>query len=275
MSLTPLDLTETPAPRAPQSRARWKLFAVLVILALLAPTPWLARRGASKLAFFRVRNVVVEGTRYLSPDTVVSRLSIDTLRSVFDDTPPLERRLRTLRQVADVKITRKLPGTLIISVSENPPVALAPGPQGLEPVDSLGISLPIDPALDPPLDLPIANQRDVALTRMLGDIRERSSALFRRISEVSRTGSGDVLLLLTSGSTPMRRPPGDSATSQADSATTSYVNSPEMLRVRARVGVSAARLTDIFPVEFDLRRRGARVAELDLRYRDQVIARLQ
>jgi hypothetical protein len=28
-------------------------------------------------------------------------------------------------------------------------------------------------------------------------------------------------------------------------------------------------------VELDLRRRGARVAELDLRYRDQVIARLQ
>jgi hypothetical protein len=48
-----------------------------------------------------------------------------------------------------------------------------------------------------------------------------------------------------------------------------------MLRVRAKLGVSATRLTDIFPVEFDLRRRGARVAELDLRYRDQVIARLQ
>jgi hypothetical protein len=73
----------------------------------------------------------------------------------------------------------------------------------------------------------------------------------------------------------MRRSPIDSAALQADSATASNVNSPAMLRVRARVGVSAARLTDIFPVEFDLRRRGARVAELDLRYRDQVIARLQ
>jgi cell division protein FtsQ len=275
LSLTPLDLNETPAPRAPQSRARWKLFAVLVILALLAPTPWLARRGASKLAFFRVRNVVVEGTRYLSPDSVVARLGIDTLRSVFDDTPPLERRLRGLPQVADVKIRRKLPGTLIVSVSENPPVALAPGPQGLEPVDSLGISLPIDPAGEPELDLPIVNQRDVALTRMLADIRLRSSALFRRISEVSRAGSSDVILLLTSGSAPMRPSPVDSAIQRTDSASSSNVSSPDMLRVRAKVGVSAARLTDIFPVEFDLRRRGARVAELDLRYRDQVIARLQ
>ena len=275
MSLTPLDLNEKPAPRAPPSRGRWKLFAVVVILVLLAPTPWLARRGASKLAFFRVRNVVVEGTRYLSPDSVVSRLGIDTLRSVFDDTPPLERKLRAMRQVADVKISRRLPGTLIITVSENPPVALAPGPQGLEPVDSLGVSLPIDPAREQMLDLPIANQRDVALTRMLADIRLRSSALFRRISEVSRTGSGDVLLLLNSGSAPAAPSRADSAASPLDSSAASAAPSPDMLRVRARVGVSAARLTDIFPVEFDLRRRGARVAELDLRYRDQVIARLQ
>jgi hypothetical protein len=35
------------------------------------------------------------------------------------------------------------------------------------------------------------------------------------------------------------------------------------------------RLADIFPVESDLARRQARVKELDLRYRDQVIARLQ
>jgi len=35
------------------------------------------------------------------------------------------------------------------------------------------------------------------------------------------------------------------------------------------------RLADIFPVENDLARRQVHVDELDLRYRDQVIARLQ
>jgi hypothetical protein len=39
--------------------------------------------------------------------------------------------------------------------------------------------------------------------------------------------------------------------------------------------VTARRLAEIYPVEGDLARRRARVAELDLRYRDQVIARLQ
>jgi hypothetical protein len=45
--------------------------------------------------------------------------------------------------------------------------------------------------------------------------------------------------------------------------------------VRAMADVTAERLADVLPVERDLARRQARVAELDLRFRDQVIARLQ
>jgi hypothetical protein len=48
-----------------------------------------------------------------------------------------------------------------------------------------------------------------------------------------------------------------------------------VVRVRALTGLSVVRLADIFPVESDLARRQARVEELDLRFRDQVIARLQ
>jgi len=44
--------------------------------------------------------------------------------------------------------------------------------------------------------------------------------------------------------------------------------------VRAMHDVSAARLAEIEPVEQDLARRGLHAAELDLRYKDQVIARL-
>lgn len=44
--------------------------------------------------------------------------------------------------------------------------------------------------------------------------------------------------------------------------------------VRAMASVDLARLSDIEPVERDLAQRQLRPAELDLRYRDQVIARL-
>jgi len=45
------------------------------------------------------------------------------------------------------------------------------------------------------------------------------------------------------------------------------------LPVRTRLDVSLNRLAEIDPVLTDLARRQVRVAELDLRYRDQVIAR--
>jgi cell division protein FtsQ len=48
-----------------------------------------------------------------------------------------------------------------------------------------------------------------------------------------------------------------------------------VLPVRAMTNVTVGRLTEIYPVEEDLARRQRRAAELDLRYRDQVIARLQ
>jgi hypothetical protein len=45
--------------------------------------------------------------------------------------------------------------------------------------------------------------------------------------------------------------------------------------VRVLRDVTLERLADIDPIEADLVRRHVRVAEIDLRYRDQVIARIQ
>ena len=45
--------------------------------------------------------------------------------------------------------------------------------------------------------------------------------------------------------------------------------------VRAMQDITVERLAEVEPVEMDLARKQVRVAEIDLRYRDQVIARLQ
>ena len=240
---TPLELEPQPLP--PRQSRRWGLVALLLLLILIAPASWLARKGASRMDFFRLKTVAVEGVRYLSADTVMRRLAVDTTRSVWDDTAPLVARLSMMPQVAEVKITRRLPGTLVVSIRENLPIALSPSPRGLEPVDSAGRVLPIDPAVAD-IDLPVANQRDKAVLALLTEARAENPMVYRRISEISRDGKDAVVILLTPS-----------------------------LRVRALVGVSVERLSDIFPVESDLIRRRANVAELDLRYRDQVIARLQ
>ncbi len=254
-------------------RFRWRLIAAVILVLLMAPAAWFARRSATNMEYFHVRSVRVEGTSYLDPSVVVERMGIDTMRSVLDDTSPLASRIRSLPQVGGVEITRKLPGTLVVTIRENLPVAFSPSQRGLEAVDSSGVVLPIDPSRSD-LDLPIALQRDAPMLALLGGIRSQQPALFRRVSEIGRDGREDIVLLLEPRTAAVRPLPADSTVidSLAPSSPSPVARG---LRVRALLGVSVARLADIFPVESDLLRRRANVAELDLRYRDQVIARLQ
>lgn len=224
------------------------------------------------MEFFDLRAVSVEGTRYLSPETVMERLQLDTMRSVWDDTGPLAARLRTMPQVAGVEISRRLPGTLVVKIRENLPVALAPSPRGFEAVDTAGVVLPVDPTAED-LDLPIARQRDAPILSLLGEIRSGDPMLYRRISEVARDGKSSLVLRLSPLPGSMSRLESRSPTDSGSAAQPARMAGT--LRVRVPLGVSVSRLADIFPVESDLVRRRANVAELDLRYRDQVIARLQ
>ena len=239
----------------------WKILGALFLLALLMTGAWGARQGARSMAFFRVRDVEVRGTRYLDPAEIVARLQIDTLTSLWDDLEPFAAKVRRHPQVAHVSISRKMPGTVVVNVTENLPVALVQTATGLLPFDSLGRRLPIDPARVG-LDLPIVATADPVLLKLVGAIRAQQPVVFSRLEEATRAGRDEILLTLS------RSP--DAIAVSGDST-----QQQKTLRVRVHVGLSVERLADIFPVESDLARRHTRVAELDLRYRDQVIARIQ
>jgi cell division protein FtsQ len=223
----------------------------IVAVALLA-SPWWGRALLRHLDFFRVRRVEIDGTRYVSPDEIVSRLRMDTTASLFDDVGPLEKRVRQHPSVRDVHIERKLPGTLLVRITENPPVAFVQAAAGLVAVDAAGRSLPIDPATTD-VDLPVVATRDTLTLRVLGDVREQTPAIFARIGEVRRYPRGSSFYLLFK----LTETPSNFAHD-----------------VLAGGDISAERLSDIVPVEQDLSRRKLRATELDLRFRDQVIARL-
>jgi hypothetical protein len=123
--------------------------------------------------------------------------------------------------------------------------------------------LPIDPARTN-LDLPIVATSDPVLLKLVGAIRYAVPRVFSRIEEVRRTGRDEILLTLSRNDGQRARAVGDTAGSNGGT-----------MRVRVPLGLSVERLADIFPVENDLARRHVHVGELDLRYRDQVIARLQ
>jgi cell division protein FtsQ len=240
-----------PGPRSPAMRMLRRIGAGLAVLVVVAG-PWWAPMLLRRLDFFRVRRVEIDGTRYVSPDEIVSRLRIDTTASLFDDVGPLEKRVRQHPSVRDVRIERKLPGTLLVRITENLPVAFVQAASGLVAVDATGRSLPVDPATAD-VDLPVLAVRDTLTLRVLGEVREQLPALFARIGEVRRLPRGGSFYLLFR-----------------------LTESPTNLAhdVLASDDVGADRLSDIVPVEQDLARRKLRATELDLRFRDQVIARL-
>ncbi len=258
-----------PGESTPPRRRRWGRIIFVVLLPFALAARWLAPPLLGQLAFFQLRNIRVEGTRYMDPRQVALRMRADTLQSIWDDTEVLARRIASHPQVASVDIDRRLPGTLIVRITEIAPVALVPGRNGLDAVDSLGRVLPVDPSRTP-IDLPVAASGDTSLLGLLGRLRSEQAFLFSRISDASRAGTGEIVLYLTVQPTPVATAPVLDSLTAARPA-----QQPRILRVRVPVGVSVQRLSDIFPVEIDLARRKAMVAELDLRYRDQVIARLQ
>ncbi|MEO7038696.1 MAG: FtsQ-type POTRA domain-containing protein [Candidatus Elarobacter sp.] len=224
---------------------RWRAVGIAAAVLVLIATPWWSPTILSHLSFFRVRHVQVEGYRYMRPDDVLKRLRVDTTTSVWTDLSVLERRVETHPQVKSVRIDRNLPGTLVVHVTENSPIAFVPaGAGGLRAVDADGRFLPLDPSRIA-IDLPVLAKADTVLLHLLANVRSLSPALFGEISDIRRTGGSDIALTLSSA------------------------------QVRALASVSAQRLADIIPVEADLARRKARVTELDLRFRDQVIARTQ
>lgn len=223
---------------------RWRRLALVAGgIAVIATTPWWGPRLLAEMSFFRLRRVQVVGARYVRADSIVALLGVDTTRSLWDETDELVARVRKHPQVSDVEISRRVPGTLVVTVTERVPVAFVPTARGLEPLDAAGRTLRIDPSRVN-VDLPVLARRDTAVLRLLGELRERSPQIYERVSAARRAGRGEIVLEMGA------------------------------VNVRAMDDVSAERFADILPVEADLARRQARVAELDLRYRDQVIARL-
>jgi cell division protein FtsQ len=230
-------------PPMPTWKKRLRTVSVLSVVIALLTSPIWGRAILSSMDFFRVRRVEVLGARYASADEIVNRMKVDTTASLWDDVSPLEARILEHPQVSAVSIRRRIPGTLVVRVTEDPPIALVGTSKGLSVTDASGQTLPVDPTRTD-VDLPVMASRDTLLLRLLSEMRDGIPSLYARVSEARRGSKGEVILVLAEH------------------------------RILALKDVSVHRLADVLAVEQDLARRALRVAELDLRFRDQVVARL-
>ncbi len=232
------------APKA--ARPTWlrllRALSFLLAACAVVGAPWWGPQALARLDYFHARRVVFEGVRYARPTELVARLKVDTLQSVWQPLEPLAERIGRHPMVASVVVERQLPGTLLIRVVEREPVAYVPRKGRLEPADASGHPLPIDPARYP-LDVPVAATADSALLHVLDGLRKDAPRLFARVSHGERAGTDELRFKLGA------------------------------VTVRTTSDVTVARFKDILPVEADLARNHLRAVELDLRFRDQVIAR--
>ena len=107
----------------------------------------------SGMETFRISDIEVRGVRFLTKDAVVAQLGITPATSVWTGKDVWIDRLMAHPLVKGAEITRRVPNSLLVTVVERRPIALAPTPT-LEPIDAEGHRLPLDPAAYR-LDLPI------------------------------------------------------------------------------------------------------------------------
>lgn len=165
--------------------------AVGIVGVGLAGTP----RLLSNFEFFEIRQVEVVGLRYLTPDRILDAARVDEAGNLLRGLGEVEDRIRSVPGVANVRLDRKLPGTLRIAIVELVPVAFVIGQEVLIPVDEHAQPLPYDPTASP-MDLPILPQGDSALTMVLAEVRRAAPALFDMVDDASRGVTGGVVLTI-------------------------------------------------------------------------------
>jgi cell division protein FtsQ len=227
----------------PEPRLAWRRAAIATCATVLIAGLWYGAPAVlNKMEFFRIRRIEVSGATHHTPRAIVDALLLGRRSSVFDDLEAMERRIARLPAVETAEVGRRLPGTLVVSVLEREPVALAPERNGtLVPIDLAGRPLPYDPAQAAP-DLPIVAAADSLVARVLNLVREVDPSLFARLTTGVRVRD-DVVL-------------------ETDDR-----------RLWLTAGATAEDVRALVAVADDLTRRGRGWRELDARFAGQIVVR--
>jgi hypothetical protein len=182
------------------------LLALCVVLGFAWGASWIPRALAG-LDLFRVTEFRLEGTHYLTLREAVEAASVPAEASIWDEPDLWEDRLRAHPLVREVRVRRKIPGTLVLEIQEHEPVGLVPMPT-LEPVDATGRPLPIDPAVHT-LNLPVirldpapeAGERWITpaglrlMASELARIGQMDPGLMSTVSEIGLDERGDIVIM--------------------------------------------------------------------------------
>ncbi len=213
---------------------------MLVLVLAASSSPWWVTALLARSNYFAVRQVEVVGARYLAPEAVTERLGLGADASVWHDLDRLEGRVRDMPGVMDASVARRLPGTLVVTVREREPVALADGPAGLVAVAGDGAPLPFDVSRGA-VDAPLVMGADPRLVGGLAVVQRTDPGLYAGVHAASLDGG--MALELEQG------------------------------RIRLDLPVDPAAVRAVSLVRRDLAARGMAWREVDGRFRGWVVVR--
>ncbi len=143
-----------------------------------------------RVGFFTVRRVEFVGVTAVRPADLLAAMQIPPRGSLFDELGPYQARVLAFPGIRSAEVHRRLPGTLVVEVTEARAVALAPRNGRLAMVGRNGKFLPFDPAFSAP-DLPVVDKPDPTVARVLGRLQELDPELFSRVVTAAQV-RGDV-----------------------------------------------------------------------------------
>ena len=220
----------------------------------------LAPDALSRVAWFDVQHVQLEGLRYMEESEAVAFIALPEGYSLWDDLDRVGARLALHPLIDEVRPRRRLPSTLRLEVTEREPVALL-AHATLTPVDREGRSLPIDPSRHR-LDLPLLHAEPGTTETSAGEGVERSRRILAR--EVARLE--ELEPAVAASLSEIALDPWGDVEMQLGSPQVRLHYTPPLTPERLRAGIAS--LTDALE-----RHRDRTPVAVDLRFADQVFIR--
>ncbi|HEX3015491.1 MAG TPA: FtsQ-type POTRA domain-containing protein [Desulfobacteria bacterium] len=178
----------------------------IISITLLAA---LAVLGALRSPMFNVQQVVVEGNRLVSEQDILDLANVGLGTNIFRvPTASIAQNVALHPLIKSVNVSRRLPSTLVISVTERQPVAMVPVQNGFVIVDEQGVFLqrsdtwpknavPIISGVKIPNNLDLGKQiQGASLQEGLKIVAGLPKQLYAQVGEVY-AGNQDMLAMYT------------------------------------------------------------------------------
>ncbi len=180
----PRDTLQSPKPKKPASRAMTvarAIIGVALVVAVSGTVAWAARRHVMSSTRFSVNEIDVTGAHHRTNDDVIRQAGLERGKNVFLlDLDAARQKILTDPWISDATIARRLPGTILVQVTEREAGALVALGETYLATPSGHVFKKVE--LGDPMDLPVVTGMNLDTVT---DDREGAARTIRRAIDLA------------------------------------------------------------------------------------------